>query len=64
MVQIRRARTREKVLALQRAIDEAHAARGKEIRFVGRVRWNGRVLWGPPGAEGEAAEDCELESPF
>jgi hypothetical protein len=59
MAQLRRAETREEVLALQGVLEEAYAARGKELRAAGRVRWNGMVLWGPPGADVGAREDCE-----
>lgn len=64
MAQMRQAETREEVSALQGALEEAHAARGKELRAAGKVRWNGMVLWRPPGAEGEAREECELEFPL
>jgi len=64
MAQLRRAETREEALALQRVLEEAHAARGKELRAAGQVRWNGMVLWGPPGVGGEPREECESEFPF
>jgi hypothetical protein len=60
VAQMRQAKTREEVSALQSALEESHVARGKELRAAGRVRWNGMVLWGPPGAEGQAREECEL----
>ncbi len=59
MAQLRRAQTKEEVLILQRVIEEAHAARAKELRDVGRVRWTGVVLWGPLGADGHVREECE-----
>lgn len=46
MAQMRQARSRQEVLMLQRVLEEAHAARGKELRKAGRVKWNGVVLWG------------------
>jgi hypothetical protein len=49
---------------LQRVLEEAHAARTKELRDAGRVRWHGVVLWGPPGAEGCEQEECEWDVPF
>jgi len=51
MTAMRRAGSREEVLELQRALEEAHAHRGKELRAAGRVRWDGVVVWGPPGRE-------------
>lgn len=59
MSSIQRAETREHVLELQRAIEEAHSQRGKELRAASRVRWNGVVVWGPNGDEGEL-KDCEF----
>jgi hypothetical protein len=59
MAQLRRAQTKEEVLILQRVIQEAHAARAKELRDAGRVRWTGVMLWGPPGAGGHVREECE-----
>lgn len=55
--QMRKARTRQEYLMLERMIGEAHAARGKELKKAGRVRWNGEVLWGP-SREGDASQEC------
>lgn len=64
MAQMRKARSKHEVLMLQRVIDEAHAERGKELRAVGRVKWSGTVVWGPPGAEGESRQECEFDSEY
>ncbi len=64
MAQLRQAETREEVSVLQRALEDAYRARGNELRAAGNVRWNGMVLWGPAGAEGEVREECELKSLF
>ena len=50
MAQMRQARSRQEILALERVMKEAHLARANELRSAGKVRWNGVVLWGPPGA--------------
>ena len=44
--QMREARTREAVQNLQRALEEEHAGRGKELRAASRMRWTGSVDWG------------------
>jgi hypothetical protein len=64
MAQMQQSRSRQEVLVLQRVLEEAHAARTKELRDAGRVRWHGVVLWGPPGAEGCEQEECEWDVPF
>ena len=64
MAQMQQSRSRQEVLVLQRVLEEAHAARTKELRDAGRVRWNGVVLWGPPGAEGCEREECEWDGSF
>jgi hypothetical protein len=64
MAQLRQTRSKEEVLILQRVLEESHAARGKELRDAGRVRWAGVVLWGPPGVQGEARAECESDCPF
>jgi len=64
MAQMQQSRSRQEVLVLQRVLEEAHAARTKELRDAGRVRWHGVVLWGPPGAEGCEREECEWDVPF
>ena len=64
MAQMRQARSRHEVLILQRVLEEAHSARAKELRDAGKVRWNGAVLWGPPGSEGCEGEEYELDFPI
>jgi hypothetical protein len=59
MAAMRRAGTQEEVFQLQRAIEEASAGRRKEMSEAGKVSWNGFVVWGPKGFEGEEREECE-----
>jgi hypothetical protein len=59
MAAMRRAGTQEEVFQLQRAIEEASAGRRKEMSEVGKVGWNGIVVWGPEGFEGEEREERE-----
>jgi hypothetical protein len=44
--QMREAKTKEEVQALQRALEEEQAERRKELRATSRIRWNGVVDWG------------------
>lgn len=62
MAKMNRAQTREEVWECKRAIEEAHAQRGRELRDVGKVRWDGVVKWGREGEEGEEAVVCESSS--
>ena len=59
MAAMRRAGTQEEVFQLQRAIEEASAGRRREMSEAGKVSWNGIVVWGPGGFEGEEREECE-----
>jgi hypothetical protein len=63
MAQMRKARFRQEILMLERVMEESHAARAKELREAKRVKWNGVVLWGPPGAAGPSAEESESKDP-
>lgn len=45
---------------IKKRIEEAHAQRGREVRMVERVRWDGVVRWGARG-EGEDGISCEFE---
>lgn len=59
MAAMRRAGTQEEVFQLQRAIEEASAGRRREMSEAGKVSWNGIVVWGSEGFEGEEREECE-----
>ncbi|KAF8851180.1 hypothetical protein BDZ45DRAFT_808533 [Acephala macrosclerotiorum] len=43
---MRQAGTKEEVWELKKKIDEAHWQRGRELREVGGLRWDGVVRWG------------------
>ncbi|PVH81991.1 hypothetical protein DL98DRAFT_530746 [Cadophora sp. DSE1049] len=47
MASLRSAKTREKVAEIQKAVQEAHMQRGKELRAASQLRWNGVVVWVP-----------------
>ena len=46
MRQLRNARSREEVKAIERQLAEQHAERGRELRMVSRPGWDGSVDWG------------------
>ncbi len=58
MARLRKTTTKGEALELRRALDEAQAARSKELLSVGR--WRGVVVWGPPGFEGDVRQECEF----
>lgn len=43
-------------------IEEAHWQRGRELREVGGVRWDGVVRWGGRREEGEGEDGIVCES--
>lgn len=45
MASLRSAGTREEASEIQRAVQEAHNQRGKELRAASLLRWNGEVVW-------------------
>ncbi|KAG4411308.1 hypothetical protein IFR04_015564 [Cadophora malorum] len=47
MAMLRSAKTGEAVTEIQKAVQEAHMQRGKELRAASRLRWNGIVVWVP-----------------
>lgn len=47
--------SREEVAELQRAVEEVHASRSRELKAASRIRWNGIVDWG----NGEGRHECE-----
>lgn len=47
MESMRRAQTKEEVLAIQREVEKAHALRGSELRTASLLKWNGDVVWVP-----------------
>lgn len=63
MHKMRNARTKDEVWELKNMIEEAHNQRGREIRKVESVRWDGVVRWGGESGEGEGEDgiSCEFD---
>jgi hypothetical protein len=57
MAKMKRATTKEAYLWVERQLEETHVQRAKELRVARQVRWDGVVVWGPPGLNGDDM-DC------
>ena len=60
MRQLREAPCRDTVREIEKRIEESGRERGRELREAMRLRWDGFVDWGVPGA-GEWGEELEVE---
>lgn len=62
MQKMRHAESEDEVWELRNRIEEAHRQRGREVRRVEGLRWDGVVRWGAgeQDAEGEDGISCEF----
>ena len=65
MRQLREAPSRDQAQQIQRRIEEGNTERGRELREVGNLKWEGFVDWGVLGEDGGrdmrgVNEECEF----
>lgn len=62
MHKMRHAESQDEVWEIKHMIEEAHRQRGREVRRVGNLRWDGVVRWGAGqgDAEGEDGISCKF----
>jgi hypothetical protein len=59
--QLRLAKSGDEAWETGKRIEEEERERGKELREVGKLRWEGIVDWGVDAVDGEGESECDYE---